>query len=193
MDWGASSVQDSSFEKIRRLVMTRRRVTDEQYTALDRRLDEVKRRVDEGTLVFQATMDALQHVVEGLRFETSLSNIIAALKLDWVNPNIEKNFTLAPVRRERKVFRFDLSIASEDAVKKMEKEGWSPANLAELLDYAKSEWNGKGWVVALGSSARFGGGRGVPYLDRYDAKRDLALAWWGNDWDGGCRFLAARN
>jgi len=122
-----------------------------------------------------------------------LSSAIAALKLDWVNPNIEKHFTLEPVRRERKVFRFDLSIASEDAVKQMEKEGWSPANLAELLDYAKSEWNGKGWVVALGSSAQLDGYRCVPYLDRYDAKRDLALAWWGNDWDGGCRFLAARN
>jgi hypothetical protein len=45
--------------------MTRRSVTDEHYTALSRRLDEIKRRVDEGTLEFEPTMDSLQAVIEG--------------------------------------------------------------------------------------------------------------------------------
>lgn len=45
--------------------MTRRRVTDEQYGLAHRRLNEIARRLDEGTLPFNKVMDALQEVVEG--------------------------------------------------------------------------------------------------------------------------------
>lgn len=44
--------------------MTRRCVTDEQYGLLWRRLGEVARRTDEGTLNFDQVMDSLQRVVE---------------------------------------------------------------------------------------------------------------------------------
>ena len=48
-----------------RFVMTRKRVTDDQYGQLQRRMDEVARRVDEGTLPFDLTMRALQSFIEG--------------------------------------------------------------------------------------------------------------------------------
>jgi len=44
--------------------MTRKRVNDAQYGALWRRLKEVARRVDEGTIPFEKTMAALQKIVE---------------------------------------------------------------------------------------------------------------------------------
>src|SRR3989344_1903021 len=45
--------------------MTRKCVTDDQYGQLQRRLDEVARRVDEGTLPFDSVMRALQSFIEG--------------------------------------------------------------------------------------------------------------------------------
>lgn len=175
--------------------MTRRCVTDEQYAALDRRLDEVKRRVDEGTLPFQATMDCLQTLVEGkfAVLANNLSAVIATCHFDWVNPNIERTFILEPVRRERKVFRFNRSVSSEDAVEQMAREGWSPANLAELLDYAKTEWDGREGVVALGSSTGVGKSRASPILRWTCPGRELNLFWWNHNWDPYERFLAARN
>ena len=52
-------------KRLRRFVMTRRNVTDEMYGQFQRRLDEVARRVDEGTIPFEETMDSLQKVIEG--------------------------------------------------------------------------------------------------------------------------------
>jgi len=47
--------------------MTRKSVTDEQYGKLQRRLGELARRVDEGSVEFESTMTALQLLVEGKR------------------------------------------------------------------------------------------------------------------------------
>jgi len=46
---------------------------------------------------------------------------------------------------------------------------------------------------ARGSVAKVNGNRNVPYLNRNDAKRNLNLNWWNNDWNGNCRFLAVRH
>lgn len=45
--------------------MTRGSVTDEQYGKLSKRVEEVKRRVDEGTLPFGSIMDGLQGLIQG--------------------------------------------------------------------------------------------------------------------------------
>lgn len=45
--------------------MTRRRVADDQYGLLTRRMGELVRRVDEGSIPFKATMDALTPIIEG--------------------------------------------------------------------------------------------------------------------------------
>jgi len=57
--------------------MTRRCVADEQYGQLQRRLDEVARRVDEGTISFQDTMNALQTIAEGLSSQLPTTMTIA--------------------------------------------------------------------------------------------------------------------
>ena len=44
--------------------MTRRNVTDEQYGQFCKRIGEVARRVDEGTIPFNETMVALQRIIE---------------------------------------------------------------------------------------------------------------------------------
>ncbi|MFH1978878.1 MAG: hypothetical protein ABII97_00610 [Patescibacteria group bacterium] len=54
--------------------MTRKCVTDDEYGKLKRRLEEVSRRIDEGTIPFERTMAALQIVIEG-KFGQHLANI----------------------------------------------------------------------------------------------------------------------
>ena len=44
--------------------MTRRCVTDEQYGQLSRRVGELVRRVDEGTIPFKSTMDGIQSLIQ---------------------------------------------------------------------------------------------------------------------------------
>lgn len=45
--------------------MTRRCVPDDQYASISRRLDELKRRVDEGTIPYEPAMNALTPIIEG--------------------------------------------------------------------------------------------------------------------------------
>ena len=67
----------------------------------------------------------------------SLKDRIARGKYDWVNSDItEEHFpTNIPVAydAEYKLFHFNRSISSDDAIKEMEKDGFRPAVLAELL------------------------------------------------------------
>lgn len=148
------------------------------------------RQLKDGSLDGDSFQAYLEHINP---FEKTLRAAIAALKFDWVNSSIEKHFTLEPVRKERKVFHFDCGISSGEAERRMKAESWNSASLAELLDYAKNEWNGKDWLVALGSSAQVGGLVYVPCLYRYGAGRNLDLRWRSYDWNRSSWFLAARN
>lgn len=113
-------------------------------------------------------------------------------KFNWVNSSIESNFPLAERKvGDYKLFHFDKEISSEDAIKEIEKEGYLPANLYELLNWPA--WNEKDFVVALGSVGEVDGGRCVPGLDRRASRRGLGLGWFGNDWGACCRFLGVRN
>lgn len=114
-------------------------------------------------------------------------------KFDWVNSDItEENFPIEKVRKgDYRLYHFDKPISSEDVLKEMEKEGYSPANIYELLSWR--DWNNKDWVVALGSSCVLDGDRHVAYLYRYGSERYVNLYWWSYGWCGGYRFLAVRN
>lgn len=122
----------------------------------------------------------------------TLKQLIKQKKLDWVNANItEENFPQEKIRKgEYKLFHFDKNISSEDVIQEMKKEGYSPANIYELL--AWKDWNKKDWVVALGSSCRVFGNRLVACLGGDGSERRLNLDWWGDRWGGSYRFLAVR-
>lgn len=119
--------------------------------------------------------------------------LIKAAKFDWVSDSIKKFPYIQPRKGDTKVFQFDSYVTSEEAVRKMQKEGYEPATLSELLIFAEKEWNSSDWIIALGSVAELGGDRNVPCLGRYGAKRGLNLTWWDSRWDDSCRFLAVRN
>jgi hypothetical protein len=114
-------------------------------------------------------------------------------KFDWVNQNIEINFPLEEINKntEYRLFHFNRYISSEDAIKEMEKEGYTPATLSHLLDW--QDWNENDWVIVLGSVGEIGGSRCVPFLYRSDSERDLGLFSLGGGWCAVFRFLGVRN
>ena len=123
----------------------------------------------------------------------SLESLIKVKHFDWTNSLITEDVFPIEIRKHKgyKLFHFDRYISSEDAVKEMEKEGYSPANIAELLLW--KDWNDKDWVVALGSVGKVGGSRRVPGLDEDGSERGLRLYDWVYDWVARYRFLGVRN
>lgn len=110
----------------------------------------------------------------------------------YVNSDIDKFEDVPSRSTNHKVFHFNRSITSEEAIKEIEKEGCVPANLSELADWHMENKKNGDWVVALGSVAGVDGPRLVPCLGEAGSGRKLGLGWFGIDWDGVCRFLAVR-
>lgn len=133
--------------------MTRKSVTDEQVGQLHRRTAEVIRRVSEGTLAFEATMLALQEVIEGayevaigekytivVDYNQSLRQMVEAGKYDIVDPEIEEAIKEISSREGRGkktvevvLFHSGGDISCSEIVKEMDKRGYRPAELEELL------------------------------------------------------------
>lgn len=128
----------------------------------------------------------------------TLDQMIAAGSYDWTNSDITaKRFLLSgtgKVAFEPKIFHFDRDISSENAIKEMEKDGFRPAKIEELLAYGAilPDEQRKHPIIALGSVTGIGGDRHVPYLDSDDSRRCLDLYWWSCEWLGNDRFLGVR-
>lgn len=131
---------------------------------------------------------------------TALQLLITAGKYDYVNLNItDENFPVPEnfvLGEDPKVFHFNRDISSEDVIKEMDKEGYTPAMIWDILDYgAKNpEEQRKFPIVGLGSVGEVDDDddRHVPVLNRNDSKRYLSLSWWDGGWDAGYRFLGVR-
>ncbi len=128
----------------------------------------------------------------------TLEQMIAAGNYDWKNDDITaKRFPLSGTGKvgfEPKLFHFDRDISSENAIKEMEKDGFRPAKIEELLAYgaALPEEQRKYPIVALGSVAEIGGDRSVACLSRRGSERFLLLHWFDDDWSRYYRFLGGR-
>lgn len=123
----------------------------------------------------------------------SLAYLIKKGKFDYVNSDITVGNFPKPksLRTDYKLYHFDRDISSKGAIKQMEKDGYTPADVYELLSW--EGWKGNDLVVSLGSVATVDGPRGVAYLDGHGSGRELGLDWFDDDWYADCRFLAVRN
>lgn len=134
----------------------------------------------------------------------TLVEMISDCGFDWVNSDItEKNF---PIRIkgsiqygrqevEMKLFHFNRNISSDNAIQEMDKEGYRPAELPELLAYAKvnPDVQRKYPIVGLGSVWQaWDGDRDVPCLWFDGIERCLGLYWFEYGWYENDRFLAVR-
>ena len=132
-----------------------------------------------------------------VNYNQSLADMVSTGKYDWVNSDItEKHFPNTRRGKEEvslHLVHFNRNIGSEDALRELDKMGFRPATIEELLAFGAQnpEEQRKYPIVALGSVWRhLRGGRCVPSLWLGGAGRRLGLGWWGVDWHSHCRFAA---
>ena len=126
----------------------------------------------------------------------TLSELIKAAKFDYINSNItEENFPKpSEISHNLEILQFDRSATNEEVIKEMDNKGLRPANSYELLHYVKKEWDGKGYIVALGSVWTDSNGiRRVLFADGGSCERRLGLGWDGSGWGEDCRFPAVKS
>jgi hypothetical protein len=182
------------------------RVADEKLGILLRREQDLNRRVLEGTLDISEVLAKLQKIIEGelenilsISSSLSLSERITLGKYGWVNPDITENNFPNKIEKDYKVecklFHFNKSISSESVIAEMEKEGFKPANILELLKLGEiqPELQKQFPIVALGPAWRLAdGSRFVPVLFFGDGRRGLNLYWFEDGWLGSYWFLGVR-
>jgi len=142
----------------------------------------------------------LEEIILTIDYNQSLKRMIALGRYDYKNIDIiEKNFPLPIELKNKKVtvsgklFYFEKSISGEDAISEMEKVGYRPATLVELLALGVKypEMQRQFPIIALGSIWRSANNcRYSPYLYVSGRDRELNFDWFGASWSGFCRFLA---
>lgn len=173
--------------------MTQRSVTDEQYGQLWRRLKEVARRVDEGTIQFAETMDMLQNFVIEPKLpdinavHTLSVELVAGVSLDqliregfytdWdqVIGRPEDYFDDYPIERSRSeiatLIQLDLPASRNCVIRCLRRNGLRPLSGRELLCLGRSNRflsnKTRKPILAVGSNWWYG---------RYQSQRFLELS-----------------
>lgn len=130
-------------------------------------------------------------------YAQSLKQMIAAGYYDWVNPDIEKNFSVqgsGRVELGAELIHLNRNVSSDEALKELDRLGYRAATAEELLAFgaAYPEKQREFPIVALGTVRRVYGGRRVLFLWGGGLGRDLGLDWFGRGWNVYCRFPAVR-
>ena len=156
----------------------------------------ISRIVDIFAEASQKSKDVFRVLVDYCR---SLEDMIAAGKYDSVNSDINtEHFPIAKHGREDiaiELVHIDRNISSDDALREMDKMGFRPATLPELLAFGEKypDVQCQFPIVALGSVWRnLHGYRRVPVLWSDSRERFLLLIWFGYDWGAHYRFAAVR-
>lgn len=176
--------------------MTRHSVSDDQYGNLTRRLDEVKRRVDEGTLPHDSIMSALALIIEGdipkplfvrdMRKERGYTLIEEG-------PQHPKGVMVADLKLKEFLNHDETYIRGEELKKRAVRLN---ANLGQhtaeyLLEYQTEipeDWRGI-YIVFIGTIWQFSDGScDVSCLRWRDGRWQLSFPWLGCDWSSSYRF-----
>lgn len=139
----------------------------------------------------------LVHAVE-VDYGLSLKQMIEAGRYGYVNDAITPDRFLIEGGGKQTIeivlSHFGEAIDSQEAIDRMDKEGYRPATIAELLALGAQypDLQQKFPVVALGSCAEVLGVRRVPDLDGWSGRRGLSLGWFGSRWHDSCCFASVR-
>lgn len=134
-----------------------------------------------------------------VNYDLSVESLVAHGKYDWKNDNITTN-NFPTVRKGEanlvlELVHFNKVLTSEEVLKELDKMGYRPAELHELLSFGEKypDIQRQFTVFALGSLWRYwNGDRLVPYLRRCGGGRGLDLSYFSYGWGGRCRFAAVR-
>lgn len=145
----------------------------------------------------EVIVNTAKNVVDSF-YALSLAEQIKAGHYDWSNPDITAEHFPQPSRgtpvEKLKLFHFNRTVSTAEAIRLMAVEGYEPANIAELLNYGAQNPNEQKQypIIALGSLwSDWRGYRCVAALFEDAGERRLDLGCSGDDWSGRCRFLAA--
>lgn len=124
-----------------------------------------------------------------------LGKLLESGRYDWVNSGITVSrfpITEIPELKDERLFSFSRDISTEDAKAEMDKEGYRPATMAELLVYGakNTEDQRENLIVELGSVAWVVRGGYVGVLVGCGSKRRVNLVLIGDGWSRQFRFLA---
>ena len=132
-------------------------------------------------------------------YERSVEDGVKAGLYDYTNPNITSiNFK---TKRKGKadlvveLVRFNTRISTDYALRELDRMGYRPVELRELLAFGEKypDVQRKFPILALGSVWQYGNGyRLIPCLYGNGSLRYLFLDWVGNGWDEIYRFAAVR-
>lgn len=146
-----------------------------------------------------------EHFTVTVDYGMSLADMKAAGRYDRAIEGItEERFPMkgtGKVERTVELVRFNRSVTSQEAVKALERHGFRPATIEELLAFGAKYPDPDPFlrrmlsgltIIALGSSLRMKESRDVPFLHyNYDG-RSLRSGYWDDEWYGGDQFLAVR-
>lgn len=129
----------------------------------------------------------------------SVEEAVEAGNFGWSDENIvSKNFPKPAngkkSEKEVVLFHFNKSMSSEAAIAEMDKVGYRPATIWELLGLAVKEpdLQRKFPIIALGSVCELCGIRHVAFLYEEPDFRGLGLDRFGGGWGDGGRFAGVR-
>jgi hypothetical protein len=145
-------------------------------------------------VVVPTSVDQFMTVNPDLAFEDRITRG----NYGWTNSDLtEKKFPVTEDQHgewEWKLFHFNRSISSEDAIRLMKEDGFEPAQTGHILTFGEinPEEQRKYPIIGLGSVAEVDLDRRVPGLWSDDDGRELGLYWFDGGWDGLYRFLGVR-
>ncbi|MCG2694907.1 hypothetical protein L6261_02375 [Candidatus Parcubacteria bacterium] len=138
----------------------------------------------------------ITHIFTFLVDETkTVEELVAEGKYNWSNSDVtSKNFPRpengTKTEKEIALFYFNKTMTSEQVIAEMDKVGYRPATIWELLalGIAQPNLQMEFPIIALGSICVLGGERHVAGLCRDAVVRNLPLGWFDLDWHVHCRF-----
>ncbi len=115
----------------------------------------------------------------------------------WIWDKLEEKMpytTPSPKNLEVAIISFGENISSEDAIEKMDKQGFRAMTYEEIIQFAiaNPEYQKKNTLVALGSKHVLGGSVRVPVVRWNGDDRDLGAGAWAIGWIDEYRFLFVR-
>jgi hypothetical protein len=130
-------------------------------------------------------------------YDESVEDAVKAGHYDWVNLNVNSDHFSTTQKGSRhvemKLIHFSRAISSKKALKELDRMGYRPAELHEILAFGRDHPEVQREFPIIGLASAWRGARGaarVPSLGGGGSGRGLRLSWLEGDWSDVCRFAA---
>jgi hypothetical protein len=162
--------------------------------------DEVAMGILRGTIeVITKLVSFITHTFMVMVDETqTVEELVKAEKFNWSNDIVSKNFPKPAngqkSEREIVLFHFNKGMFTKTIIAEMDKAGYKPATIWDLLGLAAKEpdLQRKFSITALGSICRIDGACLAAFLGGNSCERMMDLDDISIHWDDDCRFAAVR-